>query len=151
MSSPVSWAHCTTKTKQEKHCRLKKQLSRGRARHRHLAQVGDELDLPTEIEIQLPFKLFPVICADFPNQLQAIFSPLQGVSKAQPGTLSCVIPHNEAGDRSGLAAGRATDLTAPANNALCGHVFSQILLRQSFRSILQIPSVVIPAGQAGGR
>lgn len=86
----------TPKKFQEKHCSLEKQLSRGCARHRHLAQVGDEPDLPTEIEIQLPFKLFPVICADFPNQLQAILSPLQGVSKVQPGTLSCVIPYNEA-------------------------------------------------------
>lgn len=81
-----SWAHCTTKKKkQEKHCRLEKQLSRGCARQRHLAQVGDELGLPAEIEIQLLSKLFAVICADFPNQLQAGFSPLQGVSNLAHG------------------------------------------------------------------
>lgn len=81
-----SWAHCTTKKKkQEKHCRLEKQLSRGCARQRHLAQVGDELGLPAEIEIQLLSKLFAVICADFPNQLQAGLSPLQGVSNLAHG------------------------------------------------------------------
>lgn len=81
LSSGVKWAHFTTiKNQQGKHCRLGKQLSRGCARQRHRGKQ----DLPAEIEIQLPFKLF-LICADFPNQLQAIFSPLQGVLAPCPG------------------------------------------------------------------
>lgn len=76
---------------------------------------------------------------------------LQGVSKVQPGPLSCVIPCNEAGDRSGLTAGGATDFTAPANDAVCGCVFSQIsLISAEFQIHPGNPSVVIPAGQAAG-